>query len=246
MIVAIIQARTGSTRLPNKIFMELCDRPLIYHIVNRLRPSSRIDKIVIATTINPDDDILELWAKENEIECFRGNENDVLSRYYFAAKKYNANTIIRITADDPFKDFTIIDRVINLFEVENLDFANNNNPPTFPEGLDTEVFTFKALELAFQNAKTPFEREHVTQYFYNNVNTIQQKCLKYHVDLSNLRLTIDTKHDLEMAVEIYEKLYPLKEIFNLDDIIEFLNKEPHIKEINSKEKRSTMYKNKKI
>jgi len=241
MIVAIIQARTGSTRLPNKIFMELCDRPLIYHIVNRLRPSSKIDKIVIATTINPNDDVLELWANENEIECFRGDENDVLSRYYFAAKKCNAKIIIRITADDPFKDFEIIDRVVNLLEEENLDFANNNNPPTFPEGLDTEVFTFQALELAYESARTPFEREHVTQYFYKNVNLFKQKCLKYHVDLSYLRWTIDTQFDFEMAVEIYKKLYPLNSFFNLDDIIELLNKEPEIKEINSKEKRSTMY-----
>jgi spore coat polysaccharide biosynthesis protein SpsF len=244
MIVAIIQARTGSTRLPNKIFMKLCDKPLIYHVVNRLRPSSKIDKIVVATSVNPKDDLLESWANENEIICFRGDENDVLSRYYFAAKKYSAKIIIRITADDPFKDFEIIDRVVKLLEEENLDFANNNNPPTFPEGLDTEVFTFKALELAYENAATPFEREHVTQYFYKNDKTIKQKCLKHSADLSQLRLTIDTQLDFDTALEIYKKLYPLKKMFNLNDIIKLLSKEPEIKEINSQEKRSTMYHNK--
>jgi len=243
MTTAIIQARTGSTRLPNKILKTICGKPLIWHVVNRLKPSQKINKIVLATTNNPNDDVLQIWANENHIECYRGDENDVLSRFYFAALQVKTDIIVRITADDPFKDFMIIDQVIGLLENNNLDFAYNNNPPTFPEGLDTEVFSFVALEKAYKNVVDLFEKEHVTQYFYRNPLLFKQECLKHHIDLSYLRWTIDTQLDWDMTERIYKKIFPFKEIFNMEDILELLEKEPEIKKINSKEKRSAMYNN---
>lgn len=241
MITAIIQARTSSTRLPNKVFKNLCGKPLIWHVVNRLKPSKKIESIILATTNNPSDDILEQWAINNDISCFRGDEDDVLSRYYFAALNAKAETIIRVTADDPFKDFNIIDKVICLFEENNLDFAYNNNPPTFPEGLDTEVFSFESLEKAHKNSCDKFEREHVTQFFYRNSSLFNQKCLKNNIDLSNLRWTIDTQEDWDMAEKVYNKLFPKNELFDMYDILDLLKEEPQIMEINSNVKRSAMY-----
>lgn len=177
MIAAIVQARMGSTRLPNKVLKDLCGRPLVWQVINRVKASRKIDKIILATTQNPNDAALENWAGENDIPCYRGSEDDVLDRFYNAARLFKADVIVRITPDDPFKDPAIIDQVIDLFEEEKLDFAYNNKPATFPEGLDTEVFSFQALERAWTEAKDPFEREHVTQYFYRHPELFRQKCL---------------------------------------------------------------------
>lgn len=241
MIAAIIQARTSATRLPNKIFKNLCGKPLLWHVINRLKYSRKIDKIILATTNNKNDTIIEDWAAENLVPCYRGNEDDVLDRYYQAAKHFSADTIVRITADDPFKDISVIDEVIELYEEDNLDFAYNNNPPTFPEGLDTEVFSFLALEKAAKTSTDTFEREHVTQFFYRNPSIFKQGCLKYHTDLSYLRWTIDTQQDLDMVEIIYNKLFYSKENFSMLDILNLLKEEPNIALINSTVKRSTMY-----
>lgn len=241
MIAAIIQARTGSTRLSNKVFRTLCGKPLIWHITNRLKYSRNIDKIILATTLNINDNVLQDWASENEIPCFRGDENDVMDRYYQTAKYFAVDTIVRVTADDPFKDPFIIDEVISLYEESNLDFAYNNFPPTYPEGLDAEVFSFEALEKSFKNSKDPFEREHITQHFYRNPESYRQACLKNSADLSCLRWTIDTQEDLDMAEMVYDKLYHKTGIFAMADILELLNKEPNIAIINSAVKRSAMY-----
>ncbi|MGE4232547.1 MAG: cytidyltransferase [Bacteriovoracia bacterium] len=241
MIAAIIQARTGSTRLPNKIFAEIQGRPFLWHVVHRLKPSKKVDKIIIATTTNSNDDSIEEWASENSVTCFRGSENDVLSRYFEAAKANNVKVIVRVTADDPFKDSTIIDSVISQLETQNLDFSFNNNPPSFPEGLDVEVFTFDALKKAHENSKDPFEREHVTQFFYRNPDLFKMKNLSYKENLSYLRWTVDTENDLEMARQVYAHLFSKNRNFSFLDILALLEEHPEIAEMNSSEKRSTMY-----
>lgn len=241
MVTAIIQARTGSTRFPNKIFVNLKGMPMIWHIVERLKVCKKVCKIVIATTNNPKDDILEKWASDNKVVCFRGDENDVLSRYYFSALSVNAKFILRVTADDPFKDPEVTDEVITMLQNLQLDVAYNNNPPSFPEGLDTEVFTFKALKYAHFNAIDPFEREHVTQFFYRNPNLFKHKNLFYKKDISFLRWTIDTETDYEMAKLIYNHLYKEGSIFLLENILNLLELHPEIATINKDVKRSAMY-----
>lgn len=241
MISAIIQARVGSTRLPNKVFADLCGKPLLWHIINRVSHANKIDHICIATTTNPVDDGLASWVADQKIDLFRGSEEDVLSRYYEAALNFRPDTIVRITADDPFKDPEVIDEVINLFQKEQLDFAFNNKPPSFPEGLDTEVFSMKALETANYQSKDPYEREHVTQFFYRHPEKFKQGNLSCSTDISYLRWTIDTLQDYEMAKKVYNSLYGKKEIFLMKDILDLLQKHPEIQEINSKVKRSDMY-----
>lgn len=243
MITAIIQARVGSKRFPNKIFADISGKPLIFHVINRLKKSNKIENIVVATTLNSLDNAIETWANQNKVNCFRGDEDNVLSRFYFAAKEYKAKIIVRITADDPFKDYRIIDKVINTLISQNLSFAYNNNPPSFPEGLDTEVFTFNALEKAFRESTDSFEKEHVTQYFYKNPSLFLQKNISNNKNLSHLRWTIDTEKDLEMVKKIYEKLYYENNVFLTEDILRLISNYPEIATINQNVQRSSMYKN---
>jgi len=219
----------------------LSGRPLIWHVFNRLKPSKFIINRVLATTTNPNDDVLAKWAQENEIPCCRGSEADVLGRFYQSATTFAVDIIVRITADDPFKDAAIIDEVIALFLSKKLDFAYNNNPPTFPEGLDVEVFSRRALKEANEKSIDPFEREHVTQFLYRHPEAYKQDCLVYRDNLSHLRLTVDTPKDLEMARIIYNKLFQSSEFFAMKDILELIAREPEIAAINSAIERSAMY-----
>jgi spore coat polysaccharide biosynthesis protein SpsF len=241
-IVAIIQARLGSTRLPKKVFADLAGKPLIWHVINRLKYSDRINNIVLATTNSTTDDDLANWANIEHVNLFRGSENNVLERFYFAAKQYSADIIVRITADDPFKDPTIIDKVIDTLLDENLDFAYNNNPPTFPEGLDTEVFTYDAIEKAYFQSNDDYEKEHVTQYFYRNNEVFKQSNFRNVNDISNLRWTIDTELDYEMTKQVYNVLYREDSIFQMNDILRLLDEKPEISLINLDVARSAMYK----
>ncbi len=244
MIVAIIQARIGSTRLPNKVFKDLCGRPLIWHVVDRLKYSKKINKIILATTHNPLDDTLVKWAENEQVAYFRGSEENVLSRFYEAANKSKADIIVRITADDPFKDPEIIDQVIDLLQNKNLDFAYNNLPPSFPEGLDTEVFTYAALEQAYKNSKDVFEQEHVTQYFYRHPDQFSHGNIFHSKDISHLRWTIDTPNDFKLALFVYKMLYKEGMLFKTKDILNLYKDYPELLEINSEESRSEMYKQK--
>lgn len=240
-IVAIVQARTGSTRLPGKVFLPLCGRPLIWHVFNRLSNAHLLDDCILATTVNPGDDALQQWAEENKFRFFRGSEDDVLARYYHAAVETGADVVVRITADDPFKDPGIIDEVVQFFLDNQLDFASNNNPPSYPEGLDVEVFTMAALELAQKNAADPFEREHVTQYFYRNPSLFKQANYPYTEDISYLRWTLDTEEDYKMAKLVYDQLCRPDQIFLFKQILDLLQQQPEIATINSGVKRSAMY-----
>jgi spore coat polysaccharide biosynthesis protein SpsF len=241
-IVAIIQARIGSTRLPGKVMLKIKGKPLIWHVCNRLSNSKKINQIVLAATTCAADDILQNWCIENGIEYFRGSEDDVLDRFYQAAIKYNADVIVRVTADDPFKDPQIIDRTIELLVENGIDFSHNNYPVSFPEGMDVEVFTFNALEAAAINATLPFDREHVTQYFYKNPTEFKSINLSNNENRSYLRWTIDTEADFKMAETIYDKLYREDSLFNFEDIIHLIDRNPEIALININEIRSEHYK----
>lgn len=244
MVAAIIQARMGSTRLPGKVLKELNGQALLQNIISRVEKCKTVDEILVATTVNSIDDELESWCQDREIKVFRGDENNVLKRYYDAATYIGADIIIRITADDPFKDPDVIDAVVMQLQDNQLDFSFNNCPPSFPEGLDTEVFTYQAIKKVVESKTTDFEKEHVTQYFYHNSSQFKMMNYPYIKDISNIRLTVDSEEDFILAQQIYKKLSQHGEMFYLDDILRLLEKEPQLMQINQNVKRSAMYANK--
>lgn len=241
-INAIIQARCGSTRFPNKVFADIVGKPLIWHVVNRLKYANMVDDIIVATTTNAKDNDIEKWCCSESVKCFRGSENDVLNRYYSASVAYPSDVVVRVTADDPFKEPTIIDSVINKLIDEKLDIVTNNFPPTFPEGLDCEAFTFKTLDIMNSKAKESFEREHVTQFAYHHPDMFKIGNLVSNMQLSAYRWTIDNIEDYEMVKAIYaNRESGNEEILLMNEILDIITKHPEIAKMNLGVKRSAMY-----
>ena len=239
---AIIQARCGSTRFPNKVFTLIDGKPLLWHVVSRLKYSKNIDDIIIATTTNSVDDEIERWCYENSIHCYRGSENDVLNRFYNASKQFPSEVVVRITADDPFKEPAVIDKIIDTYMNGGYDYVTNNFPPSFPEGLDCEVFSSKLLVEMEEKSNDSFEREHVTQYVFRHKENYSIGNVSNEQNLSYLRWTIDTFDDLEMVKEIYDHRDGKNGILLMSEILEILGKYPEIIKINSNVARSSMYK----
>ena len=242
MITAIVQARLSSTRLPGKVLESFSGDTLLGHIISRVWKSKCITDLIVATTTNPADDPLVNWMEGRGIKYFRGSETDVLNRYFEAAKVSTATHVARITSDDPFKDPVVIDAVAEMYFRDQLDFAYNNKPPTFAEGLDTEIFSMKALARANSEATDAFEREHVTQHFYRNPDHFRQQNLSSPEDFSHLRWTIDTESDLLMAKTVYNQLYRPDRIFLTADILALIEAHPEIPKLNQHVNRSDMYK----
>ena len=167
-VLAIVQARMDSTRLPGKVLKEVNGKPLIEILFQRLSRSKEIDEIILATSKNLENDRLAETVEKLGFDVFRGSENDVLDRYYQAAKPYSPKAVVRITGDCPIIDPQLVDKVISLYKESNVDYASNTDPPTYPDGLDTEVFSFAVLEAAHRQAEEPFEREHVTPFILAN------------------------------------------------------------------------------
>lgn len=234
-IGCIIQARTTSTRLPKKVLKTIDyvrKRTILEEVIRRVKLSKKIDKIVIATTKNKsDDDIVNISQKEG-IGWFRGSENDVLSRYFFAAKENRFDHIVRITSDCPFIDPYVIDNLIELYIEGEYDYASNCILRTFPHGLDCEIFSFEGLKYIYENAVKSSHREHVTSFFYENKDKfkIGELALKEE-DYSNIRITVDTKEDYLLACIIQDYLSEGQEAFS--NIVRLFKEKPYLKEINS-------------
>jgi spore coat polysaccharide biosynthesis protein SpsF len=228
--LAIIQARMGSTRFPDKILREIIKIPLLEHIIYRVKNAKCVNNVIIATTVNKKDNILIKWLKENNYLYYRGSEDDVLDRFYQTAKMFpEYKNIIRITADDPFKDPEVIDKIFEKFIEENVDYASNTIEPSYPEGLDIEIFTFKALEIAWKYAKLKSEREHVTPYIWKNPKKFSLYSYKNTQNLSFYRWTIDYLEDFEFTKKIFEELYPKKKLFLMEDILNLFQTNSNIK-----------------
>ena len=231
MIGCIIQARTGSTRLPGKIIEKIDNVDTVLNLViNQVKFSKKIEKIIVATTdLIEDDKICENFSSQ-KIEFFRGSSENVLDRYYQCAKKFSIDNIVRITSDNPLIDPNIIDLVIDEYENNKCDYASNTLHRTFPYGTEVEVFSFKSLEKAWKNAKKPSEREHVTPFIYDSRNEFILINIKYHEDLSYLRYTVDKIEDLKLVKEIIKNI-SVRPIL-IQDIIKLYKNEPKIFEIN--------------
>ncbi|ALB44528.1 cytidylyltransferase domain-containing protein [Clostridium beijerinckii] len=235
-VVCIMQARIGSTRLPGKILKKICGKTVLEHDIDRLKRVGNVKKIIIATTILEKDSIVVKEANRLGITYYRGSEEDVLSRYYYAAKENNADIVVRVTSDCPLIDSEVTEKIIQhyLDNIEKYDYVSNTIDRTYPRGLDTEVFSFKALEAAFNEAKSKSDREHVTPYIWRNNNLFKVEQYKNNVNYSELRWTLDTKEDFELINRIYKILYlDEKYNFNMNDILKLYKKYPELYTINN-------------
>ena len=227
----IIQARMGSSRLPGKVMMKPDDHnPIVFHVINQLRNCKLIDEIVVATTNLPEDDELAKFVKDMGIFLFRGSSHDVLDRYYQCAKKFSFSDIVRITSDNPLIDPTIVDSVIRKYLEGPYDYVTNSFPRTFPQGTETEVFSFSILENVWKNAKKPSEREHVTPYIYNNPGKFKIQNVIYSENLSHLRWTVDNESDFSLVQILLKKIK--KRPVLMKDILNLFERDPNLKKIN--------------
>jgi spore coat polysaccharide biosynthesis protein SpsF len=234
-VVCIMQARTGSTRLPGKVLKKICGKTVLEHDIDRLKRVKNINKIVVATTILEKDDAIVEEAKRLGVVYFRGSEEDVLSRYYYAAKESNAEVVVRVTSDCPLIDSEVTEKTIQYYldNKDKYDYVSNTIDRTYPRGLDTEVFSFKVLERAFIEAKSVRDKEHVTPYIWDNPSIFRLAQYKNEVDYSNLRWTLDTKEDFQLISNIYDKLYLKKgNQFNMSDILNLYKKYPKLLKVN--------------
>lgn len=239
-VTIMIQARTSSHRFPKKVLSKIENYPMIWHVINRIKTIEIVDKIVLITTTDREDKKLVRIANESNIESFVGHPTNVLKRHYDCALKFDADPIIRITGDCPLIDPNITEMIIDFFQKNNFDYVSNTIDPTYPDGLDTEVFSFKALEMAHQKAKLSSDLEHVTTFITKNPDIFKSKNYENNTDLSNLRWTIDYPKDLELIRKIYGLMKP-ELVFSMHDIISVLDKNPNFLNINSKIKRNEGY-----
>ncbi len=228
---AIIQARMGSTRLPGKVMKDLCGAPMLERVVNRTRRATSLSDVVVATTTAPADQAVVDECERLGIPCFRGNETDVLDRYFQAAKELKADAIVRITSDCPLIDPLIVDKTVSEFLSQGHDYASNTLHRTYPRGLDTEVFTFAGLERCWREATDQYQRIHVTPYFYQNPKQFHLHSVIGEHNFSMHRWTVDTPEDLQFIREIYKRLGP-GDGFSWQDVLVVLQQQPELSAIN--------------
>lgn len=229
----IVQARMGSTRLPGKVMKPIGDKTLIQVMLERLQRSKLAGQIVVATTVDSSDDVLRLESARCNIDCFRGSVSNLLERHYQCALEHNAETILKIPSDCPLIDPFIVDEGIRCFERSDCDYVSNLHPESYPDGQDVEVFSFKALKKAREMARADFELEHTTPIFWENPQIFKIVNFGVNHDLSRVyRIVVDYCEDYRLVKEVYESLSPFNQAFSVEEIIRFLQENPHIAKIN--------------
>ena len=230
-VVAIVQARMSSTRLPGKVLLPLAGKPVLAHVVDRLRSCNSINNVVLATSADPSDDAVAEWCGGYDVECFRGSLDDVLDRFYQAAKEYSVDSVVRITADCPAIDPEIIDEVVEQYVAGGFDYYGLSGE--FPDGLDCTVISFNALEAAWKDAKLLSEREHVGPYIEKNPERFVNGGYEKFTGLGHHRWTLDETRDYEFLGEVFGKLYKANDKFGYAEILELMDAEPELMNINS-------------
>jgi spore coat polysaccharide biosynthesis protein SpsF len=235
-IVCIIQARTGSTRFPGKVLYKMGDCSILSLVVRRVGLSRAVNRsIVVATTDKAEDDVIATMTQSEGVGLYRGSERDLLDRYYQAAVESQADVVIRVTSDCPLIDYRVIDRVTTQFlEATNVDYASNRIIPSYPKGLDTEIFTIDALRQAWQESRLAYDREHVTPYLYHS-GRFRLLNIPYEADISYLNLSVDYEKDYRFLLAVYRHLEGEKDRFILSDILSVLRAQPELLKISHKE-----------
>ena len=243
-VLAVIQARLGSTRLPGKTLADLGGRPMLAHVVERAAAIPGVDGVVLATTGHPRDDRLAEWARAASLPCVRGSEDDVLDRFHDALERHPCDAVVRVTPDCPFLDPEVSGRVVAAWRGDpaGIDYASNVHPPTFPDGLDTEVIARAALVAAWREARLPSDREHVTPFVWRQPARFRQAAVRGDRDLSHLRWTVDTAADLEFARAVHARLAPGGgERFGMGAVLALLAREPALAALNAGPRRNEGY-----
>jgi len=229
-ILAVVIARLTSKRLPGKTLMPILGIPMIELLIQRLSFSKKINQIVIAIPKNKKNKKLNIYLNKNQHQVFQGTEKNVLKRFYKAAKLYKADLVVRITGDSPLIDANIVDNLINKLIRNKKDYTTNANPKTFPDGLDAEVMTFKAIKKCYKLAKSSYDKEHVTSYIRNS-GKFKVLYNQYKKNYSNQRWCVDEKDDFKVVKKIFEYFNP-KINFGWLEIIKLTKRKPKIFEIN--------------
>lgn len=232
-VIGVLQARVSSTRLPGKVLKPLLGEPMIIRQLERIKRCRMLEKIIVATSDSQSDDPLVSVLESTKIDVYRGSLDNVLDRFYNAATLYMPEHVVRLTGDCPLIDPVVIDKVVETHLQQGNDYTANAVKATFPDGLDVEVMSYSTLKEVKDKAKLPSELEHVTQYIHNNHQQYKIGHVKNNCDLSAMRWTVDEPEDLEFVEEVYNRLYPILPNFEMNDILDLLDKEPKLQEINS-------------
>lgn len=230
-VVGIIQARMGSTRLPGKVLQDLNGNTMLSRVISRLRGTPSIDQVIVATTNLAKDDSIVDECQKHAASYWRGDEYDVLDRYFQSAKAAQADIIVRVTSDCPLIDPQVTDKTIRAFLEETPDYAANTLTRTYPRGLDTEVFSMRTLSRTWQQAKKAYEREHVTPYIIEHPAEFRLLSIEADNDYSGHRWTVDTPEDLAFVREVYRR-FEGREIFSWREVIDLLENEPSVLDLN--------------
>lgn len=234
-VVAIIEARMTSSRLPGKVLMESCGKTMLQHMIERIRRSKMLDDIVVATTVNKEDDPVVNLCRDMDCKFFRGSENDVLDRVVNTAKSVNADIIVELCGDCPFIDWRHIDHLVKLYLSGDYDFVSNNMERTFPIGFDIRVFATDLLDKLNMTSTNPLDHEHVSIHFPQHKE--KYKCCNWSADEKenrpDIEVTLDEMDDYNLINNVFQKLYPENNDFSCADVIRYLDKHP---EISSKSK----------
>jgi spore coat polysaccharide biosynthesis protein SpsF len=237
-VVTVVQARTGSSRLPNKVMLPLAGKPLLVRMVERVQAAKLAGTVVVATTTNSQDDLIEELCRREGILCFRGHPTDLLDRHYRAGKHFDADAVVKIPSDVPLIDPKIIDKVLGtyLLNPDAYDYVSNLHPPSYPDGNDVEVMYMGALEIAWREAKRGFEREHTTPFLWESPERFSIANVAWETGLDysmTHRWTIDYEEDYMFIDAVYEALYPYDPLFGLGDILALLELRPEIADLNA-------------
>jgi spore coat polysaccharide biosynthesis protein SpsF len=238
--IAIIQARMGSSRLPGKVLQDIAGQPMLARVIARARRAETLDGVAVATTSEPGDDPVEALCVALGVPVYRGSLYDVLDRFYQAARTFEAETVVRLTADCPLIDPGEIDHTVREFRAAGVDFAANRLPwgRTVPIGLDTEVCTYAALERAWTEAKEPYEREHVMPYLYDQEGRFRVLLVNSAPSCGHLRWTVDTPEDLALVRQVYAA-FPTRDDFTYAEVLHLFETNPSLSQINADVKHKT-------
>lgn len=227
----MIQARMGSTRLPGKVLAPVAGKPMLWHVIQRTRSAKSLNQVMVVTSKKSEDNPLAEFCTQSMIDCFRGSEEDVLDRYYQAARECPDATIVRITADCPLVDPEVIDKVVSTYQLGSYDYVSNVHPRSYPDGLDVEVFSLATLERTWHEAVEPHHREHVTSYMSEHPERFRIGNVAHRMDLSAMRWSVDYPQDMQFIRVVYDRIKDRH--FGLAEVVALLKSYPELTQINA-------------